>query len=92
VPTAEGRYIAYTHYEEGNAEIYILGVDFNYPMRLTVNPAQDKAATWSADGRQLVFVSNREGNYELYLMNADGSGQTRQTDNTADDNWPLWAH
>jgi Tol biopolymer transport system component len=49
-------------------------------VRLTDDPADDRAGAFSPDGKRLLFDSTREGGRTaVYLMNADGSGVIRAT-------------
>jgi Tol biopolymer transport system component len=59
--------------------------------RLTSNPANDYAPSFSPDGEKIVFTSGRDSYYKIYLMNADGTDQTRLTDNAANDFQPAFS-
>jgi len=41
-----------------NNEIYLMNADGSNPARLTNNPGDDFAPSWSTDGTQIVFVSD----------------------------------
>jgi Tol biopolymer transport system component len=58
--------------------------------RLTADPGQDLAPTWSPDGRQIAFVTHRDRDTAIYLMNTDGTNQRRLTINLAYAHWPDW--
>ncbi len=71
-----------------------MNADGSNPVRLTNEPGDDFAPSWSPDGTQIVFVSDRDqtaGIYDLYIMNADGSGVSRLTNDTAIDYSPDWS-
>jgi hypothetical protein len=87
----DGKWLAFTSYRDGNAEIYKLNVESGTVTRLTNNAGDDEAASWSSNGGQLAFASNRDGDYEVYTMNGDGSGVTQLTNNDTVDRWVLWA-
>jgi Tol biopolymer transport system component len=67
-----------------------MNADGSNPLRLTLDPADDRRPTWSPDGTQLAFASQREGNWEIYIMNADGSNQLNLTNHPAQDEQPAW--
>ena len=75
----DGTEIAMTMTKDGNAEIYIIGVDGEILRRCTENAGEDVSPTWSPDGSQLAFVSDRSGGPQIYVMNRDCSGQRRVT-------------
>jgi Tol biopolymer transport system component len=89
-PGANGK-IAFESNRDGNFEIYVMNPDGTSQTRLTTNPADDRAATWSPDGRRIAFTSHRDGNWEIYVMNADGTGQTRLTNSPATEFSSAWS-
>lgn len=71
----DGTKIAYGSTRNGEAmDIYVVNRDGSGQRRLTNNPANDGAPTWSPSGNLLAFTSNRTGSVRIYLMNPDGSG------------------
>jgi len=86
---AQGQ-IAFTSNRDGNNEIYVMNADGTGVTRLTDNPADDQAPTWSPDGNRIAFASTRDGNSEIYVMNADGTGVTRLTADPNRDADPAW--
>jgi TolB protein len=85
-----GGKIAFTSNRDGNNEIYVMNADGTGVTRLTDNPADDQAPTWSPDGSRIAFASTRDGNREIYVMNADGTVVTRLTDDPNTDTDPAW--
>jgi Tol biopolymer transport system component len=68
-----------------------MNADDSGQTRLTNNPADDYAPSWSPDGARSAFTSARDGAMvQIYVMNADGSGQTRLTDSPGFDALPSW--
>jgi TolB protein len=89
MPSAGNR-IAFTSSRDGNTDIYVMNADGTGVTRLTDNPADDRAPSWSPDGRRIAFASTRNGNSEIYVMNADGTGVTRLTADAHNDGDPAW--
>ncbi|MFC1574262.1 DUF5050 domain-containing protein, partial [Candidatus Latescibacterota bacterium] len=83
--------IAFVSTRDGNYEIYVMNSDGTNLTRLTNNPSDDLAPSWSPDGSKITFSSKRDGNYEIYIMNADGTNQTRLTNNSVFDEDPSWS-
>jgi len=59
--------------QEGNWEVYAVGLRGGAPQNLTNNPNVDVWGTLSPDGRAIAFLSNRSGRWAIWLANADGS-------------------
>ncbi len=62
-----------------NKEVYVMNADGSGQTRLTNEPANDDAPSWSPDGSKIVFRSDRERDCcdptaQVWVMNADGSG------------------
>lgn len=71
----DGTKIAYGSTRNGEAmDIYVVSRDGTGQRRLTNNPANDGAPTWSPSGNMIAFTSNRTGSVRIYLMSPDGSG------------------
>jgi serine/threonine protein kinase len=68
----DGQRVATMRGPIGSSDIWVLEGVRN--TRFTLDPADDRYATWSPDGTRLAFASNRHGNYDLYEKAADGSG------------------
>jgi Tol biopolymer transport system component len=47
-------------------DLWILDLSTGIMSRLTLDPANDRDATWSPDGRQIAFSSDRTGQIQLY--------------------------
>jgi TolB protein len=69
----DGKRIAYISKEDGNFEIYIIGVDGSNQIRLTSSPSSDGLPVWSPDGKWIAFRSDRDGNWGVYVARPDGS-------------------
>ena len=72
--------IAFTSTRDGNSEIYVMDIDGDHQVRLTIDPARDSDPSWSPDGARIAFVSNRDrGLDRIYVMDSDGQHVTRLT-------------
>jgi len=72
------------------ADIWVYELSRNTRTRLTFDPADDGAPTWSSDGSRVFFASAREGSkhYRIYEKAADGSGADRLVFGMDEDVWP----
>lgn len=92
VLSPDGRWLAWSMSEDGNADIYLSAADGSGEVtRLTTEPGIDTSPSWSSDGRQLAFVSQRGGSPQIYVMNADGSGVRRLTYQGSYNQTPKWS-
>jgi hypothetical protein len=69
--TAAGR-IVFTSWRDGDAEIYIGGLDLTGQVRLTSDAGVDREPALDPSGTSVAFVSNRSGTPRIWLMDADG--------------------
>ncbi len=84
--------IAFYSNRDGNFEIYVMDVDGNNPLRLTINPAIDAGPSWGPRGKKIAFHSNRGGNYDIFVMDANGNNQINLTNSPdAHDREPDWS-
>ena len=92
--------IAFVSKRDGNFEIYVMDADGVNPRRLTNNPAEDLAPSWSPDGKRIAFISDRDGHpdrapgwftSEIYVMDADGGNEQNLTNHPSDDRSPSWS-
>jgi TolB protein len=83
----DGKRIAYISKEDGNFEIYVIGVDGSNKVRLTTNPASDGLPVWSPDGKSIAFRSDRDGKWAIFVARPDGSNVRKVLDAEV---LPLW--
>jgi YD repeat-containing protein len=62
---------------EGNADIYVVSAEGGQPRRLTGEPAEDVAPSWSRDGKWIYFGSTRGGAMQIWKVPVEG-GQAAQ--------------
>jgi len=55
----DGRWLAFDANYEGNADVYVVGVDGGVPTRLTYHPGSDRVQGFTADSAQVLFTSPR---------------------------------
>lgn len=87
---AGGR-LAFSAYRHGNWDIYTIRADGTDLRRITTDPAEDRAPSWSPDGTQLAFQSNRDGNWEIYVVSLNDLVAHRLTFDVHYDGAPAWS-
>jgi len=90
-PLRAGGSLAYTLRENGQDDLWVIGVGDSGPLRLTNSPADDRDPAWSPDGARLAFASQRDGNWELYIMRVDTGAITRLTYTPGFEGAPTWS-
>jgi len=70
----DGELIALSAREDANADIFIAAPG-EEPRRLTDDPGDDVAPSWSRDGRWLYFASNRAGDWQIYRLTLDDASE-----------------
>lgn len=83
-----GGNLAFTY----QGDIWVMNMDTQIPIRITIHEAYDSYATWSPDGEQIAFSSNRYGSEDVFVINADGSGLKRLTFHPSNDKVTSWNH
>jgi len=93
----DGRSLAYTSWESGFQDIYVIHPFAGGPRsRLAAGSdhQHNELAEWSPDGTRLVFSSTDSRGYrDVVVVNRDGSGRRNLTPNTPtwDDGAPTWS-
>ena len=75
----DGRAIAFDAVVNGNADIYVVGIEGGAPQQLTHAVSSESDPEWSADGRWIYFVSDASGRSEIWRVPAGGGQATRIT-------------
>lgn len=73
-------------------DIWVMNMETQIPIRITIHEAYDSYATWSPDGQQIAFSSNRYGSEDVFVINADGSELKRLTFHPSSDKVNSWIH
>jgi TolB protein len=87
----DGREIACTLSQDGNAEVYVLDARGGSPRRLTNHRAIDTSPSWSPTGREIAFTSNRGGAMNVHLMDREGGNVRRLTYDLGSTDSPAWS-
>jgi Tol biopolymer transport system component len=64
---------------EGQADIFTIPAAGGVPKRLTTDPSDDVAPSYSHDGRWIYFSSSRSGQHEIWKMPAEGGEAVKIT-------------
>src|SRR5207248_6508486 len=86
-----GNEIAYTSFQHGHGDIYVMRPDGSDKRRLTTDPAYDDIPTFSPNGGKIAFVSSRSGSLQIWVMDADGSDQHQLTASNGTNYFPTWS-
>ncbi|CAN5477277.1 S41 family peptidase [soil metagenome] len=54
----DGKWITFTGFYDGNADVFVMPAEGGVPKRLTAHPDQDIALGWMPDGKSVVFASS----------------------------------
>ncbi len=90
-PLRVGGSLVYTMRENGQEDLWAIGVGETLPLRLTNDAADDRDPAWSPDGTKIAFASNRDGNWELYIIQIDTGAITRLTYTPSFEAGPTWS-
>ena len=85
-----GRRLAYTGYQAGYADIYLIDLSTGARVRLVKFPGTNSGARFSADGNQLACSISKDGNPELYVVGL-GGGARRLTRTRGAESSPAWS-
>lgn len=76
----DGKWIAFTATQFGNADIFLVPVDGGEVKQLTMHEASDQVESWSWDSKHVYFTSNRSGNPTSYKVGLNGGTPVRVFD------------
>lgn len=86
----DGRKLAYTGYQAGYADIYLIDLATGSRVRLVKFPGTNSGARFSADGGRLACTISKDGNPELYVVGL-GGGARRLTHTRGCESGPTWS-
>ena len=70
----DGRWIAYASTQNGNADLYVMPVTGQGPVRVTATPASEQKPRWSPDGHWLAFTSSGAENPQIWAIKISPNG------------------
>ena len=73
----DGKWIAFTATQFGNADVFLIPIDGGEVRQLTMHEASDQMESWSWDSRSVYFTSGRSGNATSYKVGIDGGTPVR---------------
>jgi TolB protein len=87
----DGRKLAYTGYQSGYADIYLIDLGSGARNRIVKFPGTNSGAAFSPDGGQIACTLSKDGNPELYVVGAGGGGGRRLTRTRGVESSPTWS-
>ena len=87
----DGRWIAYTSFKRGEADLYLLEVATGKVKVLSKRKGAEISPSWSPDGTQLAFSYSLNGNSDVYIKDLITGYTKRITKNPAIDTSPAWS-
>ncbi|MDF9830357.1 S41 family peptidase [Parabacteroides sp. PF5-6] len=76
----DGKWIAFSSDEQGNANVYIMPTAGGSVRQLTFHESADIVASWSPDSKRIYFESNRQNGRTTYQVGIDGGTPRRLFD------------
>ena len=73
----DGKWLAFTGRQMGNADIYIMPLEGGDIKQLTFHSATDEVNSWSWDSKKIYFTSNRSGQISGYTVGITGGTPQR---------------
>ncbi len=73
----DGKWIAFTGRQMGNADVYIMPINGGEIKQLTFHSATDEVNSWSWDSQKIYFTSNRTGQISGYTVGINGGTPQR---------------
>jgi tricorn protease len=73
----DGKWIAFTGRQFGNADVYVMPVDGGDIRQLTFHDASDEVDGWSWDSQTIYFTSSRYNAFSAYKVNVNGGTPVR---------------
>ncbi len=84
----DGKWIAFTGRQYGNADVFLMPVDGGDIKQLTFYSGTDEVSSWSWDSKYIYFTSNRDSRQSSYKVSINGGTAQR----VFGDNYFLYDH
>lgn len=91
VLSPDGSVLAYTSYQAGSPDIYLLNLHDGQQERLTSEPGLALTGSWSPDGRYLALSRTIDGNNDIFLYDTQRRRFKRLTNDLGIDVSPSFA-
>ena len=76
----DGKWIAFTGRQNGNADVYVISANGGDIRQLTFHAANDEVENWSWDSKEILFRSSRFNSSSVYKLPVDGGNPIRLFD------------
>jgi tricorn protease len=73
----DGKWIAFTGRQYGNADVFIMSLNGGEVKQITFHSGNDDVSSWSWDSKSIYFNSGRMGQIAGFKVSADGGTPTR---------------
>jgi TolB protein len=89
--SADGRRLAYTGYQSGYADIYLVDLGSGARNRIIKFPGTNSGAAFSPDGNHIACTLSKDGNPEIYVTGISGDSPFRLTRSRGVESSPTWS-
>jgi len=73
----DGKWLAFTSNQFGNADVYVMPLAGGEIKQLTYHDGNDQVDSWSWDSKSIYFTSNRYNSFSEYKVSINGGTPTR---------------
>jgi TolB protein len=87
----DGRRLAYTGYQSGYADIYLIELPSGSRNRIIKFPGTNSGAAFSPDGAHIACTLSKDGNPEIYVTGVSGDSPRRLTHTRGVESSPTWS-
>jgi TolB protein len=87
----DGRRLAYTGYQSGYADIYLIELASGSRNRIIKFPGTNSGAAFSPDGTHVACTLSKDGNPEIYVTGISGDSPRRLTHTRGVESSPTWS-
>jgi len=89
--SAEGRYLSFTSFEEGNPDFFVKDMLNGTITKVMAFPGINLSGGWSFLGQKVLLTLSKEGNEEIFVLDFGSKLLQRLTTNIAIDVSPVWS-